>query len=339
MKNESETIYKGRKVLVTGGTGTIGTFLVKKLLAAGAEVSAVSIDTRERAKAALGDVSIFRFGDLRDMNTCLEISKGKDYVFHLMAVKGNTQKGVSKVASAYVPFLLCNTNMMDAAFRNRVKRYLFVGSIGAYPAIDIRHEDDLWKGPPQANDRFMGIAKRAGEAQAETYLLEYGWDAVRIVRPSNVYGPFDDFDPRSAHVIPSLIRRMAEGEDPTIIAGDGSAIRDFIYVEDVVEGMLRALEKAPPCYPINLGSGHGTRIKDLAELIASLVPHRPGIKWDTSLPTGDNMRVLATDRAREVLDFTAKTSLEAGLKKTIQWYLENRDLAFRRGKELHGNQQ
>lgn len=329
-------MYKGRKVLVTGGTGTIGTFLVKKLLAAGAEVSVVSIDTHERAKAVLGDISIFRFGDLKDMNICREISRGQDYVFHLMAVKGNTQKGVSKVASAYVPFLLCNTNMMEAAFRNGVKRYLFVGSIGEYPAIDIRHEDDLWKGPPQANDRFMGIAKRAGETQAEAYLLEYGWDAVRIVRPSNVYGPYDDFDPLTAHVIPSLIRRMAEGEDPTTIAGDGSAIRDFIYVDDVVEGMILALEKAPPCYPINIGSGQGTQIKDLAETIASLMPHRPSIKWDTSLPTGDNIRVLATDRAMEILRFSAKTSLEAGLRKTIAWYLENRELAFRRGRELHG---
>ncbi len=329
-------MYKGKKVLVTGGTGTIGSALVKKILELGAEVTVVSIDSRERAKSVLGDLSLFRFGDLRDYNTCVEVSKGQDYVFHLMAVKGNTQSGLSKVASAYVPFLLCNTNMMEAAFRNGIKKYLFVGSIGEYPALDIRHEDDLWKGPPAANDRYMGIAKRAGEAQAEVYLHEYGWDAVRIVRPANVYGPYDDFDPRTAHVIPSLIHRMISGEDPVKIAGDGSAVRDFIYVEDVVDGMLLALDKAPACLPINLGSGIGTNIRALVQTIADLVPKRPAIKWDPSLPIGDQVRILNTTRAKEILGFEAKISLREGIKKTIDWYLNNTELAVRRGKELHG---
>jgi GDP-L-fucose synthase len=253
-----------------------------------------------------------------------------------MAVKGTTQTGVSKVASAYVPFLMCNTNMMEAAFRSGVSRYMFVGSIGEYPDIPVRREDDVWNGPPQANDRYMGIAKRAGEAQAETYLHEYGWDAVRIVRLSNVYGPYDDFDPRTAHVIPALINRMVNGENPVSVAGDGSAVRDLIYSYDVVEGMLTALEKAPPCHPINLGSGQGYSIKTIAETIAELVPQKPMIKWDPSRPTGDQIRILDTQRAKDLLNFKPKTDIREGIKKTIEWYIANKDIADIRGKETHG---
>ena len=331
-----EDFYSRRKVLVTGGTGTIGSLLVKRLMALGAEVTVVSLDSEERVKEVLPDPSIFTRGDLRDYRTCLRAAEKKDTVIHLMAVKGNTQIGLSKVASAYVPFILCNTNMMEAAFRCGVSRYLFVGSICEYPALEVRHEDDLWKGPPQANDRFTGVAKRAGEAQAEAYLHEYGWDAVRIVRPSNVYGPFDDFDPRTAQVIPALIARMVNGEDPVKIAGDGSAARDFIYSEDVVEGMLAALAFASPCLPINLGSGTGIPIKKVAETIAGLVPVSPRIEWDPTKPTGDKVRILSTERAKEILGFEAKTDLKEGITKTVEWYLEHRNVADRRGRELHG---
>lgn len=328
--------YRGKNVLVTGGTGTIGVVIVERLVALGANVTVVSIDNMERVKAVLDDPSIFRWGDLSDYKTCIDVAKGQDYVFHLMAVKSNTQKGFSKVASAYVPFLMCNTNMMEAAFRCSVSRYMFVGSIGQYPNIPIRHEDDVWNGPPEANDRYMGIAKRAGEAQAETYLHEHGWDAVKIVRLSNVYGPYDDFDPRTAQVIPALINRMINGENPVKIAGDGTVVRDLIYSEDAVKGMLIALEKAPPCIPINIGSGNGYTIKKVVETIADLVPNKPNIQWDISRPIGDKVRILSTQRAKDLLNFEAKTSLYEGIKKTIEWYLENSDLANRRGRELHG---
>lgn len=328
--------YKGKKVLVTGGTGTIGSLIVKRLLECEAEVSVVSIDNMERVREVLSDTALFTQGDLRNYETCMKVAANKDYVIHLMAVKGNTQIGLSKVASAYVPFILCNTNMMEAAFRCGVMRYLFVGSICEYPALEIRHEDDMWKGPPQANDRYTGIAKRAGEAQAEAYLHEYGWDAVRIVRPSNVYGPFDDFDPRTAQVIPALIARMAKGENPITIAGDGSAARDFIYSEDVVEGMLTALAEAPPCLPINLGSGAGTTIRTVAETIADLMPVRPKIIWDVTKPTGDKVRVLSMDRSRKILGFEARTPLKEGISRTLAWYRKHRVLADQRGRELHG---
>lgn len=331
-----DNFYSGKNVLVTGGTGTIGSIIVKMLIEFGANVTVVSIDSEERVKEVLTDPEIFKWGDLRDAQTCLKFAEDKDCIIHLMAVKGNTQIGLSKVASAFVPILLCNTNMMEAAFRCGASRYLFVGSICEYPALEVRHEDDVWNGPPQANDRYTGIAKRIGETQAEAYLHEYGWDAVRIVRPSNVYGPFDDFDPRTAQVIPALISRMVNGENPVKIAGDGTALRDFIYSEDVAEGMLTALAIAPPCVPINLGSGTGTTIKAIAETIADSVPIRPEIAWDITKPTGDKVRILSTKRAKEILGFEARTSLSLGIKKTVEWYLAHKSLADRRGKELHG---
>lgn len=330
------SFYGGRKVLVTGGTGTIGTPLVRRLLDLGASVSVVSIDSPERVKAVLDPRAGFRRGDLRDPAVCAEAAKGVDYLFHCMAVKENTQIGVSRSASAYVPFLLCNTNMMEAAFRAGVSRYLFVGSINEYPPLEVRHEDRLWDGPPAANDRYVGIAKRAGEAQAEAYRNEHGWEAVRVVRPANVYGPYDDFDPKTAHVIPTLIARMVGEEDPVRVAGDGSAVRDFIYADDVVEGMLLALEKAEPCRAVNLGSGEGCSVKTLVETMAALMPRPPRVAWDPSKPSGDKKRVLDVARAKEVLGFTARTTLSEGLRRTIDWYRANRGLADRRGKELHG---
>lgn len=328
--------YCGKKVLVTGGTGTVGAVVVRRLVQYGARVTVVSIDSPERVAQVLDDPSLFVHGDLRDYETCLKLAEGMDYVIHLMAVKGNSQAGVSRVASAFVPFVLCNTNMMEAAFRSGVSRYLYVGSICEYPALELRHEDQVWDGPPQANDRYTGIAKRAGEAQAETYLHEHGWDAVRIVRPSNIYGPFDDFDPRTAQVIPALIARMAKAEGPVKIAGDGSAIRDFIFAEDVVQGMLLALAAAPPCVPINLGSGARISIKTVAETIARLMPKPPVLEWDASRAVGDSVRVLDVERARELLGFQAETPLEVGISTTIDWYIKNQEIADRRGKELHG---
>lgn len=336
MKTDLKGRFKGKKILVTGGTGTIGSMLVRWLVDDGADVLAVSLDNDERAHAVLPKEASFRRADLRNYDACLDAAGGREYVFHLTAIKGSTQRGNSNVARAYTSFILCNTNMMEAAFRAGVSRYLFVGSIGEYPPVPLRREDEMWNGAPEANDRYMGIAKRAGEIQAEAYSLEYGWDATRIIRLSNVYGPYDDFDPASAHVIPALIHRMTHGENPVHVAGDGSAVRDFIYSEDAVLGALLAIEYAPPCTPINIGSGLGVKIREVAETIADLMPVRPSISWDTGRPTGDSVRVLDVERAKKLLGFHTPTALQDGLKKTIEWYLSNKNLADRRGRELHG---
>jgi len=322
--------YKGKSVLVAGGTGTIGVPLVSSLVESGADITVVSLDEPERVRSIFGDDIQYVKADLREFDACLKATENQEIVFNMVAIKGSVGIGTSRAASYYVPMLLFNTNMMEAAFRNKVSRYLFVSSVCAYPQSEMHFEDNMWNGFPEQGDKYAGIAKRAGEVQAQTYLDEYGWDAVRIVRPANVYGPHDDFNPLTAQVIPSLIRRMLDGENPTVIWGDGSVIRDFIYSEDVADGMLVATANAPACVPINLGSGSATTIKMLAETIAKLVPDRPEIQWDASGPTGDPVRLLSTDRAKSLIGFNAPTNLESGIRRTIDWYADNRTIAATR---------
>ncbi len=333
-------MYQDKKVLVAGGTGTIGIPLVKNLRKLGADVTVVSLDNTNYVKTVLGNKIRFWQADLTDYNNCLNATKNQDYVFNLIGLKGSVGIGETKVASYFVSMLRFQTNLMEAAFRSGIKRYLFVSSVCVYPPSKLHKEDNAWNGLPRQNDRYPGIAKRVGEIQGETYMHEYGWDAVRIVRPSNVYGPFDDFNPTSAQVIPALIRRMINGENPIKVWGDGSAVRDFIFSEDVVDGMLLALEKALPGVPINLGSGRGCTIKKLAETIARHVPTAPLIEWDFSRPSGDPIRVLCTKRARKLLGFKPKTTLDEGIQKTIDWFLNNQELADQKGRafELLQNQ-
>lgn len=313
--------YKGKKVLVAGGTGMIGICMVNKLLHFGCEITIASLESKEYAEKLFGKRVTFIHTDLTDINNCLKVTKGQELVFNLIGIKGSVGIGQTKTASFLVPMLRFQTNLMDTAFQNNVKGFLFVSSICAYPQSDKpKIEDSVWDGQPKQNDRIPGLAKRIGEVQAESYLLEYNWQAPKIVRPSNVYGPHDDFNPQTAQVIPALIARMIHGENPVRIWGDGSVIRDFIFVDDVVEGMLMALDKAPPSLPINLGSGSGVTIKRLAQTIANTIPAKPKLSWDTSKPTGDPVRILSMKRAQNVIGFTAKTPLEDGIKKTIKWY-------------------
>ncbi|MBI2599785.1 NAD-dependent epimerase/dehydratase family protein [Candidatus Daviesbacteria bacterium] len=254
----------------------------------------------------------------------MKVTKGQELVFNLLGIKGSVGIGQTKAASFLIPMLRFQTNLMDASHKNDVKGYLFTSSICVYPQSDKpKLEDIAWDGQPKQNDRIPGLAKRIGEVQAESYMLEYGWLAPKIVRPANVYGPYDDFNPPTAQVIPALIARMASGENPVKIWGDGSALRDFIFVEDVVEGMLLALEKAPACLPINLGTGKGVRIKKLAQIIANIVPTKPKLVWDINKPTGDQVRILSMQRAKDLLRFRAKITLEDGIKKTVKWYLRS----------------
>jgi GDP-L-fucose synthase len=318
-------MYKNKKVLVAGGTGTIGIPLVKKLIERRAHVTVVSLDSPEYAGSLFQKRVCFMRRDLTDLRNCVEATEGMDYVFNLVGIKGSTGIGEKKVASYLVPMLWFQTNLMEAAFRNKVKGYLFVSSICGYPQMSIaKKEDRMWEGLPKQNDRIPGLAKRIGEIQGEAYLLEHDWKAVKIIRPSNVYGPFDDFDPRTAQVVPALIRRMLDGEDPLTVWGDGSAVRDFIYADDAAYWMLVAMEIAPACLPINLGSGKGTTIKELVRVISRCTSFSNKIVWDKQRPAGDPVRVLSVQRARRVLGYRTITSLEEGLRKTVAWYKNNK---------------
>jgi GDP-L-fucose synthase len=204
------SFFSGKTVLVTGGTGLIGRPLVELLIAAGAHVRIASLDNPARAPQGTD----FRRVDLREFGECLRVAEDCQIVFQLAGVKGSPAMTARRPASFFVPTVTFNTNMMEAARRQGVERYLFTSSIGVYAPAEVFHEDDVWKTFPSPNDRFAGWAKRMGELQAEAYRIEYGWDKISIVRPANVYGPYDNFDPANAMVIPSLIHRAVSGENP-----------------------------------------------------------------------------------------------------------------------------
>lgn len=318
--------FKGKKVLVTGGTGLIGRSLVEMLIDSEAKVSVVSLDNPSLAPKGCKFIS----ADLREFSNCIKVCKDMDIVFHLAGVKGSPAMTAKKPASFFVPTITFNTNMMEASRRQKVLRFLYTSTIGVYAPAEIFHEDDVWKTFPSENDRFAGWAKRMGELQAESYRIEYSWDKISIVRPANVYGPFDNFDPHTAMVIPSLIKRAISGENPLVVWGDGTPIRDFIYSKDVAKGMMLAVEKGINV-PVNLGSGTGVTIKELAETVARLVPGGPvKIVWDESKPKGDAKRLMDIARAKKLLGFNNLTSLGQGIKETIDWYMKNKDLPNRR---------
>jgi GDP-L-fucose synthase len=319
------SFYKGKKILVTGGTGLIGRPLVEMLIAGGAEVTVVSLDDPSRAPKGCSFVK----ADLREFSSCMDACKGQDIVFQLAGVKGSPAMTAKRPASFFVPTMQFSINMMEAARRNAVERFLFTSSVGVYSPAEVFYEDDVWTTFPSPNDRFAGWAKRMGELQAEAYKIEYNWDKISIVRPANVYGAHDNFDPENAMVIPSLIRRVVEGERPLSVWGDGSPIRDFIHARDVARGMMMAVEKGINV-PINLGSGTGITIKQVAEMVAK---HAPGgaaeIVWDVTKPKGDAKRLMDMTRAASY-GFKCEVGIEEGVKETMQWYTANRNDAGKR---------
>lgn len=327
------SFYNKKNVLVTGGTGLIGKPLVDMLLEEGANVRIASLDDKTRANPKAEFCQV----DLTKMDNCYDVCKDMDYVFQLAGIKGSPKMTKEKPASFFVPTILFNTNMMEAARKQKVDRYLFTSTIGVYSPAEVFHEDDVWKTFPSENDRFAGWAKRMGELQAQAYKIEDNWDKISIVRPANVYGPYDNFDPANAMVIPSLIKRAVDGENPLTVWGDGSPIRDFIHSKDVARGMMLAMEKCPgPELPINLGSGTGYSIRNLVDIVREEIPNlryyhdNPEVVWDTSKPAGDAKRLMDVSRAKEILGWEPQISLKEGVVDLMHWYNQNKDIIGKR---------
>ncbi len=316
--------YKNKKILVTGGTGMIGRPLVEMLLAAGATVRVASMDDPSRAHPR----AEFRQANLTHFDRCREVCQGIDCVFHLVGVKGSPAMTAKYPANFFVPVILFNTNMMEAARQAGVKNYLFTSTVGVYAPAEVFREDDVWKTSPSENDRFAGWAKRMGELQAEAYAIQYGWKGVSIVRPANVYGSYDNFDPTNAMVIPSLIRRALSGENPFTVWGDGSPVRDFIHARDVARGMMLVMEQGYT-QPVNLGSGVGITIRELVEIVVANLETKPKVVWDISKPAGDKRRVMDVSRARAI-GFRPEISFREGIKEVMDWYRKNQDSAAKR---------
>jgi len=313
-------MFKDKKVLIAGGAGLIGRQLVELLISSGADVF-VS-DMKEPDIKFKNRVSYSKL-DLTDYSNCLSVCEGMDYVFNLLCIKGSPKVMKEKPASHFVPMILFNTNLMEAAYKCGVKKYLYTSSLAVYEPQETLFEDDVWKTFPSDNDRFAGWAKRMGELQAQAYKIQYDWDAISIVRPANTYGPYDNFNLDSAMVVPSLVKKILDNTNPLVVWGDGSNVRDFIHSKDVAAGMMLVMEKSPgPEQPINLGSGERYTIKDLIDIVIDRSGKKPEIIWDTSKITGDKMRVLNVDRAKS-LGFNPKISLENGIDNLIKWYVQN----------------
>lgn len=307
--------FHQKTILVTGGTGLIGREVSRLLLDLGASVKVVSLD-----KVELDPRIDVVFGDLTNLDFCMEQTNGIDFVFHLAGVKGSIEVTKAKPASFLVPLLMFNTNVLEASRRNGVKKLVYTSSIGAYSSAEVFIETENREGPPQ--DMFPGWAKRIAELQIQAYQQQYGLDWA-VVRPCNVYGPGDNFDPNNAMVIPSLMMRIANGEKPLKVWGDGSAIRDFAYSTDVAIGTIQALHYGTRGDFVNLGSGDGYTIRQLVETMRQFIDFE--YEFDATKPAGFPKRVMDISRAREWIKYSPETSLRQGLENTWNWFLENKD--------------
>jgi GDP-L-fucose synthase len=310
-----------RNVLVTGGTGLIGRQVVNMLCEAGARVKIVSLDRMkvdERAEHIFGDLTSFEF--------CRDITKDMDFVFHLAGIKGSADVSQKKIASHFVPTLMINTNMLEASRVNKVRKIAYTSSIGAYTNTDVFRESD-YRVDSLPMD-FAGWAKRMGELQIQAYKIQYDLDNFSVVRPSNVYGPGDNFDPNNAMVIPSLMHRIYHKENPVVIWGDGSAIRDFAYSRDVAEGVILALHYGTKSSFVNLGSGRGYSIRELVETLHSFIDFN--YKFDNTKSSGFPKRVMDISLAGKLIHYDPTTTLLDGLKQTWNWYLKNPDEHIRK---------
>jgi GDP-L-fucose synthase len=313
IKDEILTNFSGKNVLVTGGTGMIGSEVARILCDAGSKVKIVSLDNivvDERAEHIKAD--------LTNISVCKDVTSGMDYVFHIAGIKGSIEVTKSKPASFLVPLLMFNANVLEASRANGVKKLVYTSSIGAYSSAEVFKEEQNLDGAPM--DMYPGWAKRMAELQIKAYREQYGLDWA-VVRPCNVYGPRDNFDPDNAMVIPSLMMRINRGENPVVVWGDGSAVRDFAFSRDVAEGIILAIYHGTRGDFVNLGSGVGMTIKELVETLHRFLDFN--YEFDTTKPSGFPKRVMDISRARKWIDYNPTTTLLDGLKETWLWFQKN----------------
>ena len=288
---------------------------------AGASVRIASLD-----KVIVDPRAEHILGDLTDFGFCREITRDMDFAFQVAGIKGSVEVVKSKPASFFVPLLMMNTNFLEACRINKIQKAVYTSSIGAYASAEVFEETKNLEGPPM--DMFPGWAKRMGELQVQAYKIQYGMENIAIVRPSNVYGPGDNFDPKNAMVIPTLMWRIMNKENPVVVWGDGSAVRDFAYSRDVAEGTILALYHGTRGGFVNLGDGKGYSIKELVETLRSFLDFN--YHFDATKPAGFPRRVMDITLAKEIIDYNPTTSLLDGLKETWNWFTQNKDEYLRK---------
>jgi len=308
--------WQSKRVCVTGGAGFLGSFVTAKLRERGAaDVFIPTIEKYDLVQAA----------SIRQM---LNDSK-PDIIIHLAAQVGGIGANREHPAEYFYNNLMMGVQLMHEAWLRGVEKFVALGTICAYPKftpIPFR-EEDLWNGYPEETNAPYGLAKKMMLVQSQSYRQQYGYNSIFLM-PVNLYGPRDNFNPASSHVIPALIRKCLEAIDSGVeeikVWGDGSPTREFLYVEDAAEGILLASEKYNSSEPVNLGSGMEISIKDLVELIARLTGFAGHIRWETSKPNGQPRRRLNVERAEQEFGFRAQVNFEEGLRRTIDWYREHK---------------
>lgn len=305
--------WKNQRILLTGGNGFLGSHIVENL-------------TQKRG-VSKNQILIPRSkdSDLRIWANCEKAVENADVIIHLAARVGGIGFNQKYPGTLFYDNIIMGTQLMEAARRRGVKKFVQVGTVCAYPKFTPApfKEDDLWNGYPEETNAPYGIAKKALLVMAQAYRRQYGINIIYLL-PVNLYGPKDNFDLESSHVIPALIRKFTEavkkGDPQVVVWGTGNASREFLYVEDAAEGILAATEGYDKPDPVNLGTGQEITIKQLVQLIAKLSEFKGEIVWDTSKPDGQPRRCLDTSRAKREFGFTAKTDLSTGIQKTINWY-------------------
>lgn len=310
--------WKSKKVVVTGGAGFLGSFLVGKLKELGCQDVFVPL------------IEEYNLVDLAAIKKMYQVAK-PDIVIHLAAVVGGIGANRANPGKFFYDNLMMGVQLMEQARLSGVEKFVAIGTVCAYPKFTPVpfKEDDLWNGYPEETNAPYGLAKKMLLVQSQAYRQQYDFNSIFLL-PVNLYGPRDNFDPQSSHVIPALIRKCVEakqkGEKKIIVWGTGKASREFLYVEDAADGILLAAEKYNKSDPVNLGAGFEISIKDLVELIAKYTGFEGEIVWDDSKPDGQPRRCLDTSRAEKEFGFRARVRFEEGLKKTIDWYQQGQQL-------------
>ncbi|MBD2244934.1 GDP-L-fucose synthase [Nostoc sp. FACHB-888] len=306
---------KNKRILVTGGSGFLGRRVIDQLCKAGANHEKITV-TRSRDC------------DLRVWENSQRAVDQQDVIIHLAAHVGGIGLNREKPAELFYDNLIMGTQLIHAAYQAGVEKFVCVGTICAYPKFTPVpfKEDDLWNGYPEETNAPYGIAKKALLVQLQSYRQQYGFNGIYLL-PVNLYGPEDNFDPGSSHVIPALIRKVHEaqiqGEKQLPVWGDGSPTREFLYSEDAARGIVMGTQLYNELEPVNLGTGYEISILNLITLICELMEFKGEIVWQTDKPNGQPRRCLDTERAKQAFNFTAQVGFEQGLKNTIEWYRQH----------------
>ena len=318
-----QSFWQNKKVIVTGGAGFLGSFVIEKLKQRGA--TDIFIPRIE-------NYNLVDPNDIKRLysDTLAGVDPKNVVIIHLAANVGGIGANREHPADFFYDNLMMGVELMHQAYKNGIGKFVAIGTVCAYPKFTPVpfKEDDLWIGYPEETNAPYGLAKKMMLVQAQAYRQQYGFNAIFLL-PVNLYGPRDNFNLATSHVIPALIRKAVEagerGDKELPAWGDGSPTREFLYVEDAADGIVTAAEKYNGDLPVNLGSGYEISIKDLTEMVAKLTDFQGNIVWQTDKPNGQPRRGLDVTRAKELFGWSAQVPFEEGMRRTIEWFKNNRD--------------